>query len=101
MCEEWMREIYERLPFNDRGDRAAHGFRILGGEEIVGRKFFGQLAQELLCQGILFFTACRKSQHDFTEWPQIAAVFRCFANLLHSQLFVSMNSPEPQCKAKA
>src|SRR6202163_2293080 len=93
-------EIYERLPLNDCGDGTAHSFGILGSEEIVGRKFFGQLAQELLRQGILFFTSCRESQHDLAERPQIAAAFGGFADLLHAELFVSVNSAEPQGKTK-
>src|SRR6266852_1298086 len=45
LSNEWMQDNYERLALEDGGNGTAHGFRILGSEEIVGRKFLAQLAQ--------------------------------------------------------
>src|SRR6266481_8727522 len=76
-----------------------HGFGIFGSVERIIRVLLAQLAQQILREGILLFTACGKSKHNFREWPEITAVFRRLGELLHTEFLVPVNSTKPECKA--
>src|SRR5713226_10577374 len=76
-----------------------HGFGIFGSVERIIRVLLAQLAQQILREGILLFTARGKGKHNFGEWPEITAVFRRLGDLLHAKLFVAVNSTKPEREA--
>src|SRR5260370_81295 len=60
------------------------------------RILLAQFAEQSLRQGILFFTARGEGKDNFSERPEIAAVFRGPGDLLHAELFVAVNSIKPE-----
>src|SRR5229473_6839949 len=59
----------------------------------------GQLAQQLLREGVLFFTACGKGKHNFGERLEVEAVLCSLGELLHTEFLVPVNSTKPECEA--
>jgi len=85
----------------NRGRRhgEARYFGILRGIEFTIRILLDQFPQQLSREGSLVFTARGKGKDDFGEGAQIATVLRIPGDLLHAELFVAVNSIEPEGEA--
>ena len=77
----------------------ARYFGILRSKQFTIRILLAQFPQQLLRQGSLFFTARGKGKDDFGEGSQVATVLRSLGDLLHAELFVAVNSIEPEREA--
>ena len=85
----------------NRGRRygEARYFGILRSKQFTIRILLDQFPQQLSREGSLIFTARRKGKNDFGERAQIATVRRSPGDLLHAELFIAVNSIEPEREA--
>ena len=79
-----------------RWHRQAQYFIILRNKEFTSRILLAQFPKQFLREGNLLFTARGKGKEDFGERSQVATVLSSLGHLLHAELFVSVNSIEPE-----
>jgi len=77
----------------------ARYFGILRSKQFTIRILLDQFPQQLSREGRLIFTARGKGKDDFGEGAQIAIVLRSPGDLFHAELFVAVNSIEPEREA--
>ena len=89
----------ERSVSQGRRHGEARYFGILRSKQFTIRILLDQFPQQLSREGSLIFTARGKGKDDFGERAQIATVRRSPGDLLHAELFVAVNSIEPEREA--
>src|SRR6266403_517833 len=88
----------EKSASRGRLQRHARCFGVFRSEKLVTWILLGQLAQQLLREGVLFFTACGKGKHNFGERLEVKAVLCSLGELLHTEFLVPVNSTKPECE---